>query len=177
MAVSLPTPNFLESVSSNGRYLYEYNGNLYWCCLAELGDAPYASHALQVWKSADSGATWTRIINDTGKAGYFMGVCLSAAGILHFVVQPYPVPGNLALYRLDLNPGTPSFLTDDTGGPSGYAAGTIMCAAYTSGRILISYRKTGTGWVFLSWNAGTWSSSTTISALSIDADWMLKEST
>jgi len=135
---------------------------------------PNATHALQVWKSSNNGASWVRIVNDAAKAGYFMGCCLSAAGILHFVIEPWPVAGSLALYRLNL--ADDSFLTDDLAGPSGYMTGKpIMAAAYSDGRIMVSYRKTGVGFGYLIWNAGSWGAFQSVSADTLDPDWIVKE--
>jgi hypothetical protein len=180
MSVSIPQPQFMESSSTNGNFACIYTGNLYFVTLAQVGESPNDNHRLVIWKSTDTGATWSRIVNDVTRAGSFFTAALTAGGVLHLIVQPTTGSGPLRLYRFNL--AADAFLTDDLAGPTDWggslvAGRQLMAAAYTDGRILIAYKSNVSGFGYRIWAASAWSAFNVVDLTSIGlaADWIVKE--
>jgi hypothetical protein len=166
---SIPNPQLTNSntgtYATNQGLVKDSLGNLYYVTMAQLGQVdPVTQPSLMIYKSTDSGHTWTIIVSDSnrGTDGGF-GVSIVADVLFLCIVNSIIAPNShLGMYQY--NTTTNTFAADDYGGPAPNNAlnGFLAQTSLSDGTIGMAYVSQVAGVTFnkpqyVTWKAGVWS--------------------
>ncbi len=144
---------------------FEFGGALYG--VTAVYDTMTLDQTLQIFKSVDSGVTWTSQDDANAPAGGLAYV-YDGDGIFHIIHDDGG--GNLVHKAFDCN--TDTFGADSVSGPAftnaGHPSITVGVQVLSTGTVVCAYRPTGGGLSMVQLAAGTWSSPAVVSATSFE---------
>lgn len=174
----VPNPEWFETYADDGFFVAVPNTTLrYFIAQAEVGVDEDTGN-LMIWKSADSGVTWTQIVNSSDYSATNLPAVALVGSIIYIVLFDTDIsPSNTwGMYRFQT--GSDTFLTDDYAGPTdaGGNSRTPQLVPWMDGSLLFIY---GVGKASI-WTApGSWGTPFTLNNAGGDPFplWALRETT